>query len=126
MELRTTHQIIDQFLFCRLFRILLRNILQNIYLDFLNEYKLLHKSQSGFRMPHSCNTALINLVDKWLNAIDKSEIIDAIYFDLKKAFDVVNHEILLKELKAYKFDQTSLNWMCSYLSNRKQCIVENK
>ena len=43
-----------------------------------------------------------------------------------KNIDVVNHEILLKRLKAYKFDQTPLNWMCSYLSNRKQCIVENE
>ena len=69
---------------------------------------------------------MINLVDKWLNAIDKGEIIGAIFFNLKKAFAVVNHEILLKKLKAYKFDQTSINCMCSYLSNRKQCTVENK
>ena len=93
---------------------------------FLNKHKLLHKSQSGFRKHHSCNTALINLVDKWLNAVDKGAIIGAIFFDLKKAFYVVNHEILLNKPKEYKFDQTSLNWMCSYLSNRKQCIVEHK
>lgn len=93
---------------------------------FLNKYKLLHKSQSGFRKHHSCNTALINLVDKWLKAIDKGEIVGAIFFDLKKAFDVVNHEKLLMKLKAYKFDNVALNWMKSFLSNRRQCIVESK
>ena len=46
---------------------------------YLNKYGLLHKSQSGFRKNHSCNTALINLVDKWLNNIDKGEIIGAIF-----------------------------------------------
>ena len=52
---------------------------------FLNKYKLLHKSQSGFHKHHSCNTALINLVDKWINVIDKGGIIGAIFFDLKKS-----------------------------------------
>ena len=65
---------------------------------FLNKYDLLHKSQSGFRKHHSCNTALLNLLDKWLNSIDKGELVGAIFFDLRKAFDVVDHELLLKKL----------------------------
>ena len=56
----------------------------------------------------------------------KVKIIGAVFFDLRKAFDVINHELLLKKLKTYKFDQTSVNRMCSYLSNRKQCNVANK
>ena len=58
---------------------------------FHNEYDILHKAQSGFRKGHSCNTALINLVDKWLHSIDKREIVGAVFFDLRKAFDVVDH-----------------------------------
>lgn len=47
---------------------------------YLNKYDIIHKSQSGFRKHHSCNTALINLVDKWLKSIDKGEVIGAIFF----------------------------------------------
>ena len=74
---------------------------------------------------HSCSTALINLIDKWLKSIDRGEIVGAIFFDLKKAFDVVDHEILLRKLLCYKHDLSSISWIRSYLSNRQQCIVEN-
>ncbi|MCU7800963.1 MAG: reverse transcriptase family protein [gamma proteobacterium symbiont of Lucinoma myriamae] len=91
---------------------------------FLNKYQVLHKSQSGFRKRYSCSTALINLVDRWLKSIDNGEVIGAIFFDLRKAFDVVDHELLLQKLSFYKFSNLSLNWVKSYLANRKQCIVE--
>ena len=68
------------------------------------KYDILHKSQSGFRKNHSCNTALLGLLDKWLKNIDKGEITGAVFFDLRKAFDVVDHEILLQKLKSHKFD----------------------
>ena len=90
---------------------------------YLNKYSLLHKSQSGFRKRHSCNTALINLIDRWLNSIDKGDIIGAVFFDLRKAFDVVDHDLLLEKLAAYTFSTTSQNWIRSYHTNRKQCVV---
>ena len=90
---------------------------------YLNKYSLLHKSQSGFRKHHSCNTALIHLTDRWLNCIDKGDIIGAVFFDLRKAFDVVDHKLLLQKLAAYKFNTTSQSWIRSYLTNRKQCII---
>ena len=93
---------------------------------YLNKYDLLQKSQSGFRKHHSCNTALIKPVDSWLKSIDNGELVGAIFFDLRKAFDVVDHNLLLKKLSMYKFDNVTLNWTKSYLSNRKQCITENK
>ena len=63
------------------------------------------------------------MVDKWLSSIDEGEVVGAIFYDLKKAFDIVNHELLIKKLDIYKFDMVTLNWMNSYLSGRKQCIV---
>ncbi|MCU7800562.1 MAG: reverse transcriptase family protein [gamma proteobacterium symbiont of Lucinoma myriamae] len=93
---------------------------------YLNKYQILHKSQSGFRQKHSCNTALIKLIDKWLQCIDKGEVIGAIFFDLRKAFDVVDHDILMHKLSLYKFDKLSCDWIKSYLSNRQQCIIEKE
>ena len=87
----------------------------------LYKYKLLHEAQSGFRKHHSCQTALVKLVNDWLSHIDKGNIVGAIFFDLKKAFDVDDHEILLA---LYGIRGTSLRWFESYLSNRSQCIVD--
>ena len=95
------------------------------FFGYLNKYDILHKSQSGFRKHHSCNTALINLVDKRLKSIDKREVTGAIFFDLKKAFDIVNHKLLVRKLQVYKFDNVALDCMTSYLSIRKQCIFNN-
>ena len=55
---------------------------------------------------------------------DNGEIVGAIFFDLRKAFDVVDNDLLLQNLSCYKFDTSSLNWIKSYLFNRKQCIVK--
>ena len=93
-------------------------------LAYLNKYKLLHEAQSGFRKHHSCQTALIKLINDWLSHIDKGNIVGAICFDLRKAFDVVDHEILRQKLAIYGVRGTSLRWFESYLSNRSQCIVD--
>ena len=90
----------------------------------MNKYKLLHEAQSGFRKHHSCQTALIKLINDWLSHIDKGNIIGAIFFDLKKAFEVVDHEILLQKLVLYGLRGISLRWFESYLSDRSQCVVD--
>ena len=55
--------------------------------------------------------SIIKFVVKWLKNIDKGEITGAVFFDLRKAFDVVDHEILLKKLKSHKFDDRTMDWM---------------
>ena len=62
---------------------------------FLKEYNLLHKTQSGFRSQHSCETALVQMIDTWLNAMDNGKMIGVVLVDFKKAFDLVDHQILL-------------------------------
>ena len=106
-------------------KIIEKHVTKHLF-GYLNKYQLLHKSQSGFRKHHSCNTALIKLVDNWLKSIDNGETVGAIFFDLRKAFDVVDHNLLLKKLSMYKFDTISLHWIRSYLTGRRQCILENK
>ena len=63
---------------------------------FFNKYHLIHENQSGFRPKHSCQTALIRLVDQWMTCIDKGDIVGALFIDFRKAFDLVDHSILLK------------------------------
>ena len=91
-------------------------------MGFLNNHKLLHESQSGFRHKHSCQTALIKLIDSWMKCIDSGDMVGALFIDFRKAFDLVDHAILMKKLSIYKFSQSCLQWFNSYLSSRQQII----
>ena len=95
-------------------------------MGFLNKYKLLHESQSGFRHKHSCQTALIKLIDSWLECIDSGDMVGALFIDFRKAFDLVDHAILMKKLSIYKFSQSTLQWFNSYLSDRQQTIESDR
>ncbi|XP_062601194.1 uncharacterized protein LOC134262888, partial [Saccostrea cucullata] len=90
--------------------------------NFTNEFDLLTQSQSGFRELHSCQTSLTKLTESWLNAMDRGELIGITFIDFSKAFDLVNHDILLEKLNHYKFDQTAIKWFKSYLYDRTQCV----
>ena len=89
---------------------------------YLNENSLLHKTQSGFRSHHSCETALNFMTDSWLNALDKGEMIGVVLVDFKKAFDLVDHDILLTKLELYGIKNETLHWFKSYLSQRQQQV----
>ena len=93
--------------------------------EYLQEFSLLHKTQSGFRTQHSCETALINMIDSWLNAMDKGKIIGVVLVDFKKAFDLVDHQILLNKLDIYGIKDEALMWFNTYLTNRKQQVSVN-
>ena len=75
---------------------------------YLKETCILNEHQSGFRQNHSCQTALIRLVDSWLNCMDDGYMIGTVFVDFKKAFDLVDHTILLHMLKLYHFSDSSL------------------
>lgn len=97
----------------------------NRLLNFLNQNNILCSSQFGFRPKHSTSHAIINLIDQISEAIDKKEYTVGIFIDLSKAFDTVNHSILLAKLKYYGIKGPPLSWLSSYLHNRKQYTVIN-
>ncbi|MEW8548507.1 MAG: reverse transcriptase family protein, partial [Candidatus Thiodiazotropha sp.] len=94
-------------------------------MKFLEKYNLLYETQSGFRPNHSCETALVYMIDKWLKALDKGELVGVILVDFRKAFDLVDHDILKEKLSLYKINSNSLQWFSSYLDSRKQRVSFN-
>ena len=96
----------------------------HIYLnDYLDKRQLLHPFQSGFRHKYTCNAALARLTNSWLTGMNKSEVSGVVFLDLKKAFDLVDHDILLKKLAIYLKNSSSLPFLKSYLNNRTQCVL---
>ena len=77
-------------------------------MGYLSTYKLLHESQSGFSQKHRCQTALIKLIDKWMACIDKGDIASTLFLDFRKAFDLVDHYILIRKLSLYKINQSAI------------------
>ena len=89
---------------------------------YLNNFDLLHKSQSGFRPKYSAESALTHIVDSWLTAVNVGKLIGCVLVDFRKAFDLVDHKILLRKLQCYKCNETCLKWFEFYLTNRTQCV----
>ena len=86
------------------------------------ETKLFFDSQYGFRTKHSTELAALELIDRIVVKMDQNKIPLNIYLDLSKAFDTINHEILIYKLKHYGIIGNSLNLLKSYLTNRKQHV----
>ena len=94
-------------------------------LNFLNYNNILCKHQYGFRKNHSTNLALFNLTDTISKYLDGNNFVGTLFLDLRKAFDTVNHSILLSKLKYYGIKNETLNWFSSYLSSRYQRVEIN-
>ena len=83
---------------------------------------LFYSLQFGFRGKHSTNHALINIVDRINDALDNNKVACGVFVDFQKAFDTVNHEILLNKLLHYGIRGNINNWFRSYLHERKQFV----
>ena len=93
--------------------------------SFLNEHRRLFLKQSGFWKFHSVLTCLLRCANDWYLNLDKGQYTSVTFIDLKKAFDTVDHQILIRKLGIYGVAGKELNWFKSYLQNRRQCCKVN-
>ncbi len=102
--------------------------LQGPLYRYLSESSLLSKFQSGFRPKHSTVTALIQMCDEWLENMDNGKLNGVVFIDIKKAFDSINHRILLNKMnEQFGIFGVELKWFESYLTNREQqCNVNGE
>ena len=91
--------------------------------DFLEFHKILYEKQFGFRKQHSAYMAHMLLVDNLIKALQIEEFVIGVFLDFSKAFDTVDHSILLLKLQHYGIRGISLKWFESYLDNRKQYVT---
>ena len=96
-------------------------------LNYIEKNSLFSESQSGFRPKHSCHTALSQTVNSWLTHINDNKMTGVVFLDMRKAFDLINHDILLSKLHTYFNNEINapLPFFRSYLANRKQCVFVN-
>ena len=90
--------------------------------NFLDIHNCIYNLQFGFREKHSTNHALFSITEKIREALDNNNFACGIFIDLQKAFDTVDHNILLQKLNHYGIRGVANDWFNSYLSNRSQFV----
>ena len=91
-------------------------------MNFLDQSNSIYPLQFGFRSNHSTETALLYSINKISNALDKGKYGCSIFIDLQKAFDTVDHSILLSKLDFYGVRGKALDWFRSFLTDRSQFV----
>ena len=100
---------------------LLEKLITRVY-KFLEVNKCLYSLQFGFRTRYSTNLTLISITENIREALDSGKVAGGVFVDFQKAFDTVNHEILVWKLNHYGIRGTANDWFSSYLSNRSQYV----
>lgn len=90
-----------------------------------NQINIIPATQSGFRSNHCCTTALLEIVDNIISSTDQQKLTTLVLLDYTKAFDRINHQLLLAMLHYYGFNANSEALMKSYLTDRQQEVIVN-
>lgn len=104
---------------------ILERVISNQLVSHMLQNDLLSDSQSGFRSGHSTQDVLLYVTERWRKAIDEGKYVGVGFLDLTKAFDCVNHKILLSKAAYFGIQGPELKWMESYLSGRSQQVSLN-
>ena len=105
---------------------ILERIMYNRLYSFLIENNILYDKQFGFQKEHSTEHAILQLTNQILQSFNQDKYTIGVFIDLSKAFDTVDHNILLKKLSFYGVRNNTFKWFKSYLSNRKQYITTDQ
>ena len=89
----------------------------------MEENELINNNQHGFRKKRSCMTQLLSHIEQIYRSLNNREEVDVIYLDFAKAFDKVDHAVLLMKLEQYGVRDKALHWIKEFLTNRKQAVV---
>ena len=100
-------------------------IVHNRIMTYFETNDLLNNKQGGFRKTNSTINSVSEFTHEIFTAINNKNISLATFIDFSKAFDTVNHNILLKKLKIYGIENNNLKWVENYLEKRQQCIIAN-
>ena len=105
---------------------IMERIMYDQLYNYLTKFELLSDSQFGFRKSHSTATALLDCTNDWYMNLDRKMFNLVVLIDLKKAFDTVDHQILLRKLELYGIKGEALTLLKSYLTDRNQkCQIKN-
>ena len=104
-----------------IFSKILEKLMYSRVMSFIQKYNILYENQFGFQTGMSTEFAINALVNNIVQCLENKETGYCIFLDFAKAFDTVNHQILLKKLEYYGIRGTALRWFTSYLSDRMQC-----
>ena len=98
-------------------------ILRDRLVNFLEGNCVISDNQHGFRKKRSCLTQLLSHIEHIYNCLNNNEEVDVIYLDYAKAFDKVDHQVLLAKLKRYGIGGNVLRWIENFLTNRSQTVL---
>ena len=104
---------------------LFENLVNKQLYDYFDKNKFIYRQQSGIRSLHSVVTCLLFNTNDWHFHLDQGRCTGIVFVDLKKAFDTLDHDILLGKLSHYGIRNTEHKWFSSYLANRQQCCRVN-
>lgn len=105
---------------------ILERLVYTRLISFLNQNSILSSNQYGFRKKHACEMPILLATEFIRSALDSGDHVAAVFLDLKKAFDVVDHNLLLQKLYHYGIRGNVYDWFESYLSGRKQSVKVNE